>query len=216
MLSHLIATIALLSATASAGIFRREAIPCGANSTVSYTLVSGDTLTTVTNRFDSGICDIASLNNITNPNSVPAGAILTIPEGCTDPDNTSCLTPVTTPTATCVFGVGSSYNFRSGDSLSSIASDFNITLSALESANKAITSADSIPVGQLLNVTVCPNSRCHSIGTYTIKQGDTFFDLAIEFGTTAGQIKSVNANVDPLTLQIDSQIVLPKKCSSSD
>ncbi|KZM20150.1 uncharacterized protein EKO05_0002764 [Ascochyta rabiei] len=214
MVSYLAAAVALLSATASARLSRHRSIPCGAKSTISYTLVSGDTLGSLATRFNSGICDIAKLNKITNPNSVPAGAVLTIPQGCTDPDNSSCLAPVSTPTNTCVFGVGSSYNVRGGDTLTSIANDFNITLAGLESANPGVTNPDLIQIGQLLNVTVCPGSSCEWIGTYTIKQGDTFVDLAVKFGTTTGQIESVNANVNPLFLQIGSVIVLPEDCEA--
>ncbi|KAF2853030.1 carbohydrate-binding module family 50 protein [Plenodomus tracheiphilus IPT5] len=212
MVSYLVAAIALLSATASAASIRRQTLPCGANGTVPYTIVSGDTLGSIATRFNSGICNIASLNGIANPNSIAAGAAINIPQGCTTPDNTSCLPPATKPTATCVFGVGSTYNVRSGDTMSLIANDFNITLPALIGANPAVKNPDLIQVGQQLNVPVCPHSCCDWIGTYTIVKGDTFFDLAGKFGTTTGQIKAVNQNVDPLTIPIGAQIILPKHC----
>ncbi|KAI8935600.1 hypothetical protein NX059_008166 [Plenodomus lindquistii] len=215
MVSYLSLSVALLSATASAASIRRQTLPCGANGTVSYTIVSGDTLGSIADRLSSGICDIAAINEIPNLNSLSLGTVITVPTGCSTPDNESCLPPVTTATDTCVLGVGSSYNVRSGDSLTAIAADFNITLDGLIAANPAIENPDLILVGQLLNVTVCPDSSCDWVGTRTIEEGDIFFDIAAEAGSTVGQLKSLNANVDPLTIQIGSQVVVPRNCKNN-
>ncbi|KAH9864501.1 hypothetical protein J1614_010435 [Plenodomus biglobosus] len=210
MVSFLVATVALLSATASAATLRRQALPCGANGTVSHTIASGETLETIATRYSSGICDIASFNQIANANVIEAGATINVPTFCSTPDSTSCVAPV--PTATCVFGVGSSYVVQSGDSLNAIAGDFNITLASVIAANSDIANPDLIQVSQVINIPVCPNSCCDWVGTYNIKSGDTFTALAKTYGTTVGQIKALNSRVDPSNIAIDQQIILPQNC----
>lgn len=187
-------------------------VPCGANSTVKYSTVAGDTLGSLATRFNSGICDIASLNNISNPNLVVPGQALKLPTGCTTPDNTSCLPePAPAATATCALAVSSAYVVKSGDTLSNIAGNYNITLNALVDANKQIENIDLIFPGQLINVPVCPGSQC-LVTIYDIQSGDIFFDLATKYDTTVGNIEGVNGNVDPTKLAVGQNILLPTHC----
>lgn len=185
---------------------------CGSTSSTNYTIIAGDTLTTVAERYNSGICDIATANNISNPNLVVPGQNLIIPVNCTTPDNTSCFTKPAEPTETCVKGLGSTYDVRSGDTLTAIATNFNITLAALVDANPQITDIDVIDVGQIINVPICPSSQCEIVGTYDIVSGDLFYDLANTYHTTVGQIMVLNVGVDPTTLQAGQQIILPQGC----
>jgi LysM repeat protein len=185
---------------------------CGSTTFTNYTVVSGDTLTTIAQQFNSGICDIATANSLADPNLIFPGEVLTIPADCVTPDNTSCIKP-TYPPSTCVLGVGSTYVVRSGDTLSAIAGNFNITLEALEGANPQITNPDLITVGQLINTPICPDSTCQ-VGPYVIQSGDTFFALGQEYGSTIGQIESLNQGVDPTTLQPGQTIILPEACAN--
>jgi LysM repeat protein len=163
-------------------------------------------------QYKSGICDIASFNNIENPNLVVPGQVVEIPTQCTTPDNTSCLPEAApAPTATCAIAINSGYIVKSGDTLSLIATNYNITLDALVAANKQIENIDLIYPGELVNVPVCAGSQC-LVKTYNIKSGDTFFDLAGETGTTVGNIEGVNPAVDPTKLAIGQQILLPAHC----
>jgi LysM repeat protein len=189
-------------------------LPCGATSTVNHTIVAGNTLTTLAEQYKSGVCDIASYNNIANPNLVEPGQVLVIPTQCTTPDNTSCIPkPAPEPTATCAIAINSAYIVKSGDSLSLIATNYNITLAALVAVNKQIANIDLIFPGELINVPVCAGSQC-LVKTYNIKSGDTFFDLASKSGTTIGNIEGVNPAVDPTKLAVDQQILLPRHCKA--
>jgi LysM repeat protein len=100
---------------------------------------------------------------------------------------------------------------KSGDTLSNIAADYQITLAGLVAANTQIENIDLIFPDQLINIPICPNSQC-LVKTYTIKSGDLFFDLAAKYGTTVGNIKGVNLNVDPTKLAVNQTILLPKHC----
>ncbi|KAK4495591.1 hypothetical protein PRZ48_012859 [Zasmidium cellare] len=216
-MQSLIVTAALLSTAVSGLVLPRNddcQSTCGSTTTTNYTIVAGDTLTTVAERYSSGICDIAALNNIANPNLVVPGQNLLIPTNCTTPDNTSCIEAPVEPTETCVKGLGSTYDVRSGDTLSAIANNFNITLAAIVDANPQIADIDVIEVGQIINVPVCPSSQCESVGTYNIVSGDLFVDLASTYHTTIGQILALNVGVDPTKLEAGQQIILPQGCQN--
>jgi LysM repeat protein len=188
------------------------ALPCGANSTVTHTIVAGETLGSLATLYNSGICDIASFNNIANPNLVTPGQELRIPSGCTTPDNASCLPPpAPAANATCATAASSAYIVRSGDTLSNIAADYQITLAGLIAVNKQIENIDLIFPDQLINIPICPGSQC-LVKTYTIKSGDLFFDLAKKYNTSVGNVKGVNLNVDPTKIAVGQTILIPSHC----
>lgn len=245
MKSYIFAAAALVSAVANGAVIRREedcdepkaptygssshhgtnqtsgqgsngTLPCGATSSTTYTVVAGDTLTTISTATGAGICDIAAASNVTNVNLITPGQVLTIPQGCTLPiDNTTCIaTPDIPATETCVAGLPSTYTIVSGDTLTAIAKDFNITLDSLIGANTQIANPDAISVGQVINVPVCPNSQCAVVGTYTIVSGDLFVDLAATYKTTIGQIKALNPTVNATAIPVGQQIILPQNCAN--
>ncbi|KAJ0382538.1 hypothetical protein COL922a_012350 [Colletotrichum nupharicola] len=51
----------------------------------------GDTPGQIARLFNSGICDIAKLNNIPNPDFTDVNQVLQVPINLANPDNTSCL-----------------------------------------------------------------------------------------------------------------------------
>ena len=126
----------------------------------TYTVVSGDTLTTIAQRFNVGICDIQAANSaqITDVNFITAGEVLNIPSGLCSLDNTSCIPPA--GQNNCLANGPLSYTVVSGDTLTTISSSFGITLQALENANQQVTDPNLILVGQILNLPqcICPTS----------------------------------------------------------
>ncbi|KAK7510611.1 extracellular protein 6 [Phyllosticta citriasiana] len=176
-------------------------------STQTYVIAQGDTLTKIAEKFNRGICDIAKTNNITVPDFILAGAKIIIPPQVCHPDSTSCISTVT-PTATCINGGPGFYIIQQGDTLGQVARAFNITLEALEGANKAnIPNPDVVNIGQVVNIPICDNSMAE-VTPYKIKAGDTFFILGRRYRSSEGQIRAVNPGVNPNTLQVDQVITL--------
>ncbi|KAL0941552.1 intracellular hyphae protein 1 [Colletotrichum truncatum] len=62
-----------------------------ANRTVTLTVIQGDTLGQIARLLNSGICNIAKLNNIANPDFIEVGQVLQVPINVANPDNDSCL-----------------------------------------------------------------------------------------------------------------------------
>ncbi|SMR60353.1 unnamed protein product [Zymoseptoria tritici ST99CH_1E4] len=185
---------------------------CGSTTFTNYTVKAGDTLGAIAKQYKSGVCDIAKVNGIDNPDYIKPDQVLSIPANCVTPDNTSCVKPVPVIANTCVLGVGSTYTVKSGDSFSAIATSFNITLASLEARNPQIPNYDLIFPGQVINTPLCPNSVCDSIGTYVIESGDIFYNLAQKNNVTVGQLESLNVNVNVTDIHPGDIIILPHNC----
>lgn len=94
-----------------------------------------------------------------------------------------------------------SYTVADGDTLSAIASKFNITTSTLKWSNN-LTDADSIKPGQTL--TILPISGL----LYTVQAGDTAESLASKYQSNAAQIISFN-DAELKGLTPGQQIIIP-------
>ncbi|GJC88437.1 intracellular hyphae protein 1 [Colletotrichum liriopes] len=116
------------------------------------TVKSGQTLTTIAERYNSGICDIASLNKLANPNVINVGQVLLVPVDVCNPDNTSCLAP--SGEATCVTGGPATYTIKSGDTFFVVAQSLGITTDSLTGANPGVV-PENLQIGQVINVPVC-------------------------------------------------------------
>lgn len=180
----------------------------------SYTVASGDSLKAIAAKFSRGICDIAKANGITNVNFIKLGQVLTIPAQVCIPDSTSCVSKAPEATATSILGGPGFYVVVSGDTLTTIAELYQITLKSLIAANPQITNPDLILVGQVINIPVLPGSSC-TIAPYIVKAGDIFYDLAAKYGSTAGQLLALNTGTDPTKLAIGQSVTLASGCKSA-
>ncbi len=95
----------------------------------------------------------------------------------------------------------STYAVQSGDTLSGVASKFNITSSTLKWANN-LDDADIIKPGQVL--TILPVSGL----LYTVGAGDTADSIAGAFSANAAQILSFN-NAEVKGLSVGMKIIVP-------
>lgn len=85
------------------------------------------------------------------------------------------------------------YTIKAGDTLSEIASDFDVSVDTLVSINN-ISDANVISVGQVLIFSV---SSGPSVSSYIIQSGDTLWDIANKFGTTVQSLCSFNNISNP-------------------
>lgn len=95
----------------------------------------------------------------------------------------------------------SSYAVLPGDTLSGVASKFNITTSTIKWAND-MDSVDTIAPGQSL--TILPVSGL----VYTVASGDTADSLAATYKANAAQIVSYN-NAEVMGLEVGGKIIIP-------
>lgn len=114
---------------------------------ITYTVKEGDTLFSIAQQFNVDLLMLMSFNNISDASLLSVSSVLTIPVGT-----------VELPTATGIptglpRGTRIQYVVQPGDTLQTIAAQFNSTAEDIAKTNK-ITDANSIQVGQVLEVRV--------------------------------------------------------------
>lgn len=136
----------------------------------TYTVRSGDTLSSIATKYNTTYQALAQLNGISNPNLIGIGQVLKV-------NGT-----VSTPTASKV------YTVQSGDTLSGIASKFGTTYQALAQIN-GISNPNAIYIGQVITYQGTAQTSSQS---YTVRSGDNLSSIASSLGTTISHL--VNAN----------------------
>ena len=168
-------------------------VPCPGGTL--YTIRAGDTLFSLAQRFNVTVDAIIQANPGIDPNNLRVGQEICIPG----------TGPVPCPG-------GTLYTIRAGDTLFSLAQRFNVTVDAVLRANPGID-PNNLRIGQEICIpaaTLEIESRMECPGTiYTIRQGDSLYQLAIRYNTTVDRIMRFNPGIDPNNLQIGQRICIP-------
>ena len=147
-----------------------------------YTVVSGDTLYSIANKYGLTVDELKSLNNLSS-NLLSVGQRLLVK-------------PTTTSTTE------ETYTVKKGDNLYQIALQFDTTVDALKTLN-GLTS-NLLSIGQVLKI---PSSSSNEI-VYTVVAGDNLYQIARRFGTTVAAIMSRN-NLTNNLLSIGQKLIIP-------
>ncbi|MDF2839389.1 MAG: hypothetical protein K0Q99_160 [Clostridia bacterium] len=139
----------------------------------SYTVISGDTLWLIANKFKTTIIELKELNNLVS-DSLLMGQVLKIPSAA--------------PAYT-------TYKVTSGDSLYIISKRFNVSISTIKTLNNLTT--ETINIGQILKIPVTaapvpPTPTPDTTSNYTVVSGDTLWVIATRFKTTISNIRELN------------------------
>ncbi len=94
------------------------------------------------------------------------------------------------------------YTVQKGDTLSSIASDFDISANSIIGANPQITKKN-VHSGEVLNI--IPASGV----VYQTQDGDTLISLASEFNLSQSKIVQFNQSINFSALQAGTSIIIP-------
>ncbi|MFT9288681.1 LysM peptidoglycan-binding domain-containing protein, partial [Liquorilactobacillus nagelii] len=183
----------------------------------TYTVKSGDTLSSIATGHSTTVSSLVSLNSISNPNVIYVGQVLKLSANSTaTSSNTTSSSSATTASRT--------YTVKSGDSLSGIASNNGTTVSSLASLNN-ISNTNLIYVGQVLKLsanstatsskTTSSSSTTAASGTYTVKSGDTLYGIAANNNTNVSSLVSLNSITDPDNIYVGQVLKLSSSSSSS-
>ena len=129
-----------------------------------YSVVSGDNLFNIANRFNTTVNQIRTLNSLTSDN-LRIGQVLKIPGEKPNINETT-------------------YTVQAGDTLFGIARRFNLTIDELRRINNL--TSDSLSIGQVLNLTKETNKE------HTVVAGDTLWSIATRYNTTVDAIMRLN------------------------
>ncbi|MEA1977285.1 MAG: LysM domain-containing protein, partial [Chloroflexota bacterium] len=114
---------------------------------IVYIVEPGDTLSSIAEKFGVEIVLLMALNDITDPNQLFVNIKITIPES-------GSLLPTKTPLPENLYaGQQIEYQIQPGDTLETIAAEFNSTAEAIAELNE-IDDPNSIGVGQIILVPV--------------------------------------------------------------
>lgn len=145
--------------------------PSNEPTTITYQVQSGDSLYKIATKYNTTVDKIKKANNLTN-DLLSIGQMLTIPttsesENIPNPDFFT-------------------YKVVSGDSLYSIAKNYNISVDELKTANNL--TSNLLSIGQTLKIPVENNDK----KTYVVKSGDSLYSIAKNFNTTVDNLKRLN------------------------
>ena len=144
----------------------------------TYVVKKGDTLYSIANKYNTTVDNLKKINNLEN-NDLSIGQVLLLKTDTTEPNTNT-------------------YIVKVGDTLYSIAREFNTTPDALRDLNTLNTNILSI--GQQLLI---PTTQT----VYTVEKGDTLYGVARKFNTSVDKLKEIN-NLTSNILSIGQQLII--------
>ena len=145
-----------------------------------YTVRSGDTLFFIARRNNISLQNLIDANpQITDPNTIFPGQIICIPTAGPD---------VSCPN-------GQIYRVVRGDTMFEIARRYGISLESLIRANPQIADPNQIFPGQEICIPVAPRPSCPNGTLYTVRSGDTLFEIARRNNITLASLIAANPQI---------------------
>lgn len=150
-----------------------------------YIVKKGDSLYSIARSNNMTVDELKSLNNLTS-NILSIGQKLIISSGSNVPNNV--------------------YVVKKGDTLWSIANNFNVSVNDLKNANNK--SNNSLSIGEQLIIPGKSTGENVSTIIYTVKSGDNLYSIARRYNVTVNEIKSLN-NLSSNLLSIGQKLSIP-------
>lgn len=147
-----------------------------------YTVVKGDTLYSIANKFNTTVDELKFVNNLTS-NTIYPGQVLNVYPSVTQAQTIT-------------------YLVKKGDTLYSIANAFGTTIQTIKDANALTT--DTIYPYQSLIVPLK-----FSVGEYIVKKGDTLYSIANKYNISVDTLKALN-NIGFDTIYPYQALIVPK------
>ena len=163
----------------------------------TYKVQKGDTLYSISQKFNTTVDEIKRLNNISS-NNIYINQELYIPSTNTLPSTPLPIPPINDDENE----EYSEYIVQKGDSLWKISRDYNISVKDLIELNNLTTT--TLQIGDKLLVPIQTNNE----KTYIVKRGDTLWSIAKENNITVNELKEKN-NLTTNLLSIGQTIIIP-------
>lgn len=141
-----------------------------------YTVRTGDSLGSIATRFGTSVGRLQSANRISNPHRIRVGQKIMIPPGRGEgsaPEK--------------VAAVPASHSVRPGESLTSIATRYGLSVAEIQSAN-SLSRPDLLVPGQELRLP----SATTSARTHVVRPGESLTGIAARYGTSVARLKVEN------------------------
>ncbi|RSK26127.1 LysM peptidoglycan-binding domain-containing protein [Bacillus sp. HMF5848] len=184
----------LLSTILALGLMGGTSV--SADHTTSYTIQSGDTFWTLSQKFNVSYADILAVNPDANPYNLYIGLRVQIPVNHTDK----------------TYDI---YIIQSGDTFWTLSQKFDVPYSDILAANPTVNPYNLI-IGQTVNI---PKKEVQppegNTNTYVIQPGDTFWVISQKLNIPYTELLAANPNANPYNLYPGLVIQLPAKNTES-
>jgi LysM repeat protein len=176
---------------------QRLVLPGGGGDGRVHVVVGGETLAGIASRYRVSLTALARANDIGNPNRIRVGQRLVVPGGGHGSD--------AAPTV-------EYHVVARGETLSSIAARYGLTVRRLAEAN-GIIDTSTIYVGTRLALSgtafVAPGASGSGPSTHTVAAGETLSSIARRYGVGVGEIAAANGIADPNRIRIGQTLTIP-------
>ncbi len=188
----------VLSLALSLGLLGVLGKGAGAQSFTNYTIQTGETFWTISQKFKLDINQLVAANPDQNPNNLYAGLVIKLPTTQTTPQQ---------------------YTVLAGETFWTISQKLKVSLQQLIDANPSVQT-NNVYAGLVLNVpgtsaqTSTPTpitTPTATTTTYIIQSGDTFWTLAQRFGVPYNDIVAANPTANPMNLYPGLVVQIPQK-----
>jgi murein DD-endopeptidase MepM/ murein hydrolase activator NlpD len=155
---------------------------------IDYRVQPGETLGEIARRHGTSVSVLVGENQITDPNRIVAGTVLSIPDGA-----------------------GAAHHVVwPGETLSAIASRYGVSVAQLVEWN-GLPSTNFVMAGQRLSVTgpAAQNVASSGGGTHHIVSGETLSGIASRFGIGVGELAATNGIADPSLIVAGTSLTIP-------
>ena len=158
----------------------------------TYTVLENDNLYDIAKKFNTEVAILKILNNLQS-NILQIGQVLKLPTSLANQALASDYLI---------------YTIKRGDTLYNIAKKYNITLEELINFNEQGTTLLNIGEQILIPVKNDDNNDDNNNLQYVVKPGDTLYNIAKRYNTTADILKNIN-NLDNNLLKIGDILTIP-------
>ncbi|MDQ7833075.1 MAG: LysM peptidoglycan-binding domain-containing protein [Desulfovibrionaceae bacterium] len=180
-----------------------------------YAVADGDNLWKIARRFGVRVTDLKKANAGVRPERLQPGQRLAIPEPAAPTQAQSAPTP-----GQVVQGQDgdTAYAVAGGDTPWAVAKRFGVSLEQLLAANSGVN-PKRLQIGQLLRIPSEPapdmaksrDQRRDAEVRAPVAKGDNLWSLARRYGLRVDDLLAVNQGIDPMRLEIGSELVIPSR-----
>lgn len=182
------------------------------NQSVKYTVQSGDSLTSVANKYGISVDELATANNLSKTAGLIRGRSITIPAAGTvkvthkaDKNDTKASRNDSSDNTarSNVIKSTENYTVKAGESLNALASRYGVSARDLAATNKLSANAQ-LKRGQTIKVPKLTD-------TYKVKSGDSLNSVAKKFGISVAELAKMNGLSTDVQLKINQTLTVPNK-----
>jgi len=193
-----------------------------ANSSATYKVKQGDTLSGIAQKAKISVAELKRLNHLSS-NNLKLGQVLVVSKSS---GSAKAAKGTASAGKASVANSSATYKVKQGDTLSAIAQKAKISVAELKRLNKL--SSNNLKLGQVLVVSNSSGSAkaakgtastgkasvANSSATYKVKQGDTLSEIAQKAKISVAELKRLN-HLSSNNLKLGQVLAVSKKVSGS-